>query len=255
MDKGENIRKLWKPSQTELFWHGTFCGMGRGDKINQYCLSRNINIWKSRPIFAVMPDDGSRRPCCPGSYVDASLNYTITDQLYPAPQKLTRFVRSEGFLLRGGTQPWVSPKSATHARIGGRGTLYTLYSCCSNLREAETQKSKFASRRSPLFRVRVPSPQNYAMVKRVSSNLVILVSLAQRQVFSSEGGSTQGPNSQHRAMMAWRPNLELFPKSFITLPPFLNPAKARRCFLYFLLLSIELVQWMMISLWNSLHLH
>ena len=149
-----------------------------------------------------MPGDGSRRPCCPGSYVDASLNYTITDQLYPAPQKLTRFVRSEGFLLRGGTQPWVSPKSATHARIGGRGTLYTLYSCCSNSREAETQKSKFASRRSPLFRVRVPSPQNYAMVKRVSSNLVILVSLAQRQVFSSEGGSTQGPNSQHRAMMA-----------------------------------------------------
>ena len=149
-----------------------------------------------------MPDDGSRRPCCPGSYVDASLNYTITDQLYPAPQKLTRFVRSEGFLLRDCTQPWISPKSATHARIGGRGTLYTLYSCCSNLREAETQKSKFASRRSPLFRVRVPSPQNYAMVKRVSSNLVILVSLAQRQVFSSEGGSTQGPNSQHRAMMA-----------------------------------------------------
>ena len=221
----------------------------------QYCLIRNINIWKSRPIFAVMPDDSSRRPCCPGSYVDASLNYTITDQLYPAPQKLTRFVRSEGFLLRDSTQPWVSPKSATHARIGGRGTLYTLYSCCSNSREAETQKSKFASRRSPLFRVRVPSPQNYAMVKRVSSNLVILVSLAQRQVFSSEGGSTQGPNSQHRAMMAWRPNLELFPKSFITLPPFLNPAKARRCFLYFLLLSIELVQWMMISLRNSLHLH
>ena len=152
---------------------------------NKYCMIRNIHIWKSRPILS--PGDGSRRPCCPGSYVHASLNYTITDQLYPAPQKLTRFVRSEGFLLLDGTQWWVSPKSATHARIGGRGTLYTLYSCCSNSREAETQKSKFASRPSPLFRVRVPSPQNYAMVKRVSSNLVILVSLAQRQVFSLGG--------------------------------------------------------------------
>ena len=30
MDKGENIRKLWKPSQIELFWHGTFSGLGRG---------------------------------------------------------------------------------------------------------------------------------------------------------------------------------------------------------------------------------
>ena len=188
MDKGENISKLWKPSQTELLWHGTFSGMGRGVQISILYDQKYSHLKESPHFVAVMPDDGSRRPCCPGSYVHASLNYTITDQLYPAPQKLTRFVRSEGFLLLDGTQWWVSPKSATHARIGGRGTLYTLYSCCSNSREAETQKSKFASRPSPLFRVRVPSPQNYAMVKRVSSNLVILVSLAQRQVFSSEQG-------------------------------------------------------------------
>ena len=62
------------------------------------------------------------------------------------------------------------------------------------------QKSKFASCSSPLFRVRVPSPQNYPMVKRVSSNLVILVSLAQRQVFSWSS-HTQGPNSQHQGAM------------------------------------------------------
>ena len=30
MDKGEKIRKLWKPSQIELFCHGTFSGLGRG---------------------------------------------------------------------------------------------------------------------------------------------------------------------------------------------------------------------------------
>ena len=30
MDKSEKIRKLWKPSQIELFWHGTFSGLGRG---------------------------------------------------------------------------------------------------------------------------------------------------------------------------------------------------------------------------------
>ena len=86
-----------------------------------------------------------------------------------------------------------APKSATHARIGEREAVYM------NCGEAKTQKSKFAS---PLFRVRVPSPQNYPMVKRVSSNLVILVSLAQRQVFSWSS-YTQGPNSQHQgAMMA-----------------------------------------------------
>ena len=33
MDKGKNIRKLWKPSQTELLWHGTFSGIGRGVQI------------------------------------------------------------------------------------------------------------------------------------------------------------------------------------------------------------------------------
>ena len=206
MDKGENIRKLWKPSQTELLWHGTFTGMGRGVQISILYDQKYSHLKESPHFVAVMPGDGSRRPCCPGSYVHASLNYTITDQLYPAPQKLTRFVRSEGFLLLDGTQWWVSPKSATHARIGGRGTLYTLYSCCSNSREAETQKSKFASRPSPLFRVRVPSPQNYAMVKRVSSNLVILVSLVQRQVFSWSS-YTQGPNSQHQGAMIASPQI------------------------------------------------
>ena len=247
IDKGENIWKLFKESQIELFWHGTFLWYWeRWSNINTvwseiFTSESNAWRWFKAPVLSWLV---CRR-------LPQLHNYW---PVVAARQKLTRFVRSEGFLLLDGTQPWISPKSATHARIGGRGTLYTLYSCCSNLREAETQKSKFASRRSPLFRVRVPSPQNYAMVKRVSSNLVILVSLAQRQVFSWSS-YTQGPNSQHRAMMAWRPNLELFPKSFITLPPLLNPAKARRCFLYFLLLSIGLVQWMMISLRNSLHHH
>ena len=126
----------------------------------------------------------------------------------PARQKLTRFVRSEGFPLPQDTQPSLAPrlvaapKSATHER---KGNVHFVLSCTW---EAETQKSKFASRSSPLFRVRVPSPQNYAMVKRVSSNLVILVSLEQRQVFSWRW-YTQGPNSLHQqAMMAgaqiWR---------------------------------------------------
>ena len=117
MDKGENIRKLWKPSQTELLWHGTFTGMGRGVQISILYDQKYSHLKESPHFVAVMPGDGSRRPCCPGSYVHASLNYTITDQLYPAPQKLTRFVRSEGFLLLDGTQWWAeSHQKARHMR-------------------------------------------------------------------------------------------------------------------------------------------
>ena len=146
-----------------------------------------------------MPDDGSRRPCCPGSYVHASLNYTITDQLYPRDKNSRDLSVPRVFLSLKTRNPvsllaWWRHQKVRHMR---EKAMYTLY-CCTW--EAETQKSKFASRSSPLFRVRVPSPQNYAMVKRVSSNLVILVSLEQRQVFSWRW-YTQGPNSLHQQAM------------------------------------------------------
>ena len=44
IDKGENIWKLFKESQIELFWHWTFFVV-LGEVIKyQYCLIRNIHI-------------------------------------------------------------------------------------------------------------------------------------------------------------------------------------------------------------------
>ena len=133
---------------------------------------------------------------CPG-HVDASLNYTITDQLYPRDKNSRDLSVQRVFFSLPARNPVsllvAAPKSATHARIGERGSVHIV-------ERLRPKNPNLPLGRPHCFVSGSPSPQNYPMVKRVSSNLVILVSLAQRQVFSWRS-YTQGPNSQHQGAM------------------------------------------------------